>query len=335
MNPQDLLSILHVAEKLKCNTRHCDTSSGRRESVAEHSWRMSLMAMLISDEFPEADMNKVIRMCIIHDLGEAFTGDIPTFLKTDENMAKEDEFFNLWVATFPSPAREEFQDLLYEMDAQETVEAKIYKSLDKLEAVIQHDESSLDSWLPLEYDLQLTYATETVAFSDYLTRLKEEVDQWTRRKIAEEGRPKQSVGYTVMHEGRGNMRVRLHMKKIEAWQSDLIKFDLKTVPGVSDVVIYESTAGVSIRYTCPRQAVINKLNSLDPASLITVREFLDENRDNEEKLGLDEFRKRKLDADLKKRMRIRMVTEAAADMILPEPVQLAYHLYQLITLKNM
>ena len=82
MKPKELLEILSVAEKLKCNTRHCYTSSGRRESVAEHSWRISLMAMLLTKEFPEADMDKVIRMCLIHDMGEAFTGDIPTFEKT-------------------------------------------------------------------------------------------------------------------------------------------------------------------------------------------------------------------------------------------------------------
>ena len=82
MKPKELLEILSVAEKLKCNTRHCYTSSGRRESVAEHSWRTSLMAMLLTKEFPEADMDKVIRMCLIHDMGEAFTGDIPTFEKT-------------------------------------------------------------------------------------------------------------------------------------------------------------------------------------------------------------------------------------------------------------
>ena len=42
MTPQEVLEILHVAERLKCNTRHCDTSTGRRESVAEHSWREAL-----------------------------------------------------------------------------------------------------------------------------------------------------------------------------------------------------------------------------------------------------------------------------------------------------
>ena len=55
MKPTELLQILAVAEKLKCNTRHCYTSSGRHESVAEHSWRIALMAMLITPEFPEAD----------------------------------------------------------------------------------------------------------------------------------------------------------------------------------------------------------------------------------------------------------------------------------------
>ena len=50
MEAQKLLDILSVAEKLKCNTRHCYTSSGRKESVAEHSWRLGLMAMLLSGE---------------------------------------------------------------------------------------------------------------------------------------------------------------------------------------------------------------------------------------------------------------------------------------------
>ena len=75
MKPKDFLSILSVAERLKCTTRHADTSSGRRESVAEHCWRISLMAMLLEDEFPQTDISKVVKMCLIHDLGEAFTGD--------------------------------------------------------------------------------------------------------------------------------------------------------------------------------------------------------------------------------------------------------------------
>ena len=189
MNAKELLNILSVAEKLKCNTRHCYTSNGRHESVAEHSWRISLMAMLLAgeEEFKELNMNKVIRMCIIHDLGEAFTGDIPTFLKTDSDAATEDAIFYRWVDSFPEAQKREFQELLTEMEAQKTLEAKVYKSLDKLEALIQHNESDLSTWLPLEYDLQFTYGQEQIQFSPYLKELRAEIDDWTRRKIAAEG----------------------------------------------------------------------------------------------------------------------------------------------------
>lgn len=184
MQPAQLLKILRVAEKLKCNTRHCVTSTGRPESVAEHSWRLALMAMLLTGEFPELDLNRVIRMCLIHDLGEAFTGDIPTFVKTDADSRREDDLLDRWIQTLPADVRGEWESLLEEMNAQKTGEAKLYKALDRLEAVIQHNESDIDSWLPLEYSLQLTYGAENVRFSPYLRELKQEIDQWTREKIA-------------------------------------------------------------------------------------------------------------------------------------------------------
>ena len=170
MTPNELLEILSRAAKLKTTPRHCDTTEGRRESVADHSWRIALMALLLSGEaeFRDADMNRVIRMCLIHDLGEAFTGDIPTFEKTEADARREDELFLAWVDRFPSPQREEWRALLDEMEAMETAEAKTYKALDKLEAVISHNESSLASWLPLEYDLQRSYGWENVQFSPYL-----------------------------------------------------------------------------------------------------------------------------------------------------------------------
>ena len=184
MKPAELLNILSVAEKLKCHTRHCSTSSGRQESVAEHSWRTALMAMLTASAFPEADMDKVIRMCLIHDLGEAFTGDIPSFDKTEADSKTEELALRQWVQTFPSPEREEWLALYEEMEAQQTQEARIYKALYKLEAVMQHDESDISTWLPLEYDLQLEYGRENVQFSPYLQQLKMEIDDVTRKKIA-------------------------------------------------------------------------------------------------------------------------------------------------------
>ena len=185
MKPSELLKILSVAEKLKCNTRHCYTSSGRHESVAEHSWRLALAAYLLKDEFPDADMDKVIRMCLIHDLGEAFTGDIPVFEKQETDSEQEERILEEWIDRFPEPLNKELLDLLCEMNALETTEAKIYKALDNLEAVIQHNESDISTWLPLEYDLQLTYGSDKVGFSPYLIELKKEIDRWTLEKIAE------------------------------------------------------------------------------------------------------------------------------------------------------
>lgn len=186
MTPRELIDILSVAEKLKCVTRHCVTSSGRPESVAEHSWRIALMAMLISgeEEFRDADMNKVIRMCLIHDLGEAFTGDIPTFLKVEQDEVREQGLFAAWVAAFPPGQREEFTALVDEMNRMQTREARIYKALDKMEAVIQHNESPLDTWLPLEYDLQRSYGAKEVQFSPWMRALKAAVDDMTEAKIA-------------------------------------------------------------------------------------------------------------------------------------------------------
>ena len=186
MKPKELLEILSVAEKLKCNTRHCYTSSGRRESVAEHSWRISLMAMLLTKEFPEADMDKVIRMCLIHDLGECFTGDIPTFRKTAEDEEREERLLHEWVDTLPAPYGTEMRALYREMAAQETPESRIYKALDKFEAVIQHNESPIDTWEPREYDLNRTYAMENAAWSPYLTRLRQAILRETEEKIANE-----------------------------------------------------------------------------------------------------------------------------------------------------
>ncbi|GAA0699247.1 HD domain-containing protein [Paraclostridium ghonii] len=183
MNTAIFLEILTVAEKLKCNTRHSWTSSGRHESVAEHSWRIALMALLMRDEFPNIDMDKVIRMCLIHDLGEAFTGDIPAFEKREEDSQKEDEAFFEWIKTFPNPYREEFTELLKEMNERKTEESKLYKALDNLEAVIQHNEADISTWIPLEYDLQFTYGADKVEFSTYLKELKKEIDQRTTEKI--------------------------------------------------------------------------------------------------------------------------------------------------------
>lgn len=185
MEPRALLDALHIAERLKDTPRHCYTSGGRRESVAEHSWRITLMAYLVKDEFPEADMDKVIRMCIIHDLGECFTGDIPTFRKTQSDEDTEERLLYQWVDSLPEPYCTELRALYDEMAERKTLEAKIYKAMDSLEAVIQHNESDIKTWEDHEYDLNRSYAWDKVEFSPYLTALRQAIRKDTDAKIEE------------------------------------------------------------------------------------------------------------------------------------------------------
>ena len=161
--------------------------AGDADSLYLLFFTLAMLAMLLRDALPEVDMDKVLRMCLIHDLGECFTGDIPAFDKTAQDESTEEALLYQWVASLPSPCREEMRALYDEMAALETQEAQIYKALDKLEAVISHNESDISTWEDHEYDLQLTYGEQNVAFSPYLTALRQAVRQESLDKIAREG----------------------------------------------------------------------------------------------------------------------------------------------------
>ena len=84
---------------------------------------------------------------------------------------EENLLFN-WIDTLPSYYAEEMKALYNEMTERKTVEAKIYKAIDSLEALIQHNASDLSTWIPKEYKLNLTYADDRVSFfriSYYIT----------------------------------------------------------------------------------------------------------------------------------------------------------------------
>ena len=183
MKPQEYLEIIHFAEKLKDTIRHCTTSKSRPESVAEHSWRISLMALFLRSEFPELDIDKVVAMCLIHDLGEAFTGDIPSFNKTQNDENLEDNLYRKWIKSLPEGLSENILCLYEEMSELKSGEAKLYKALDKIEAVIQHNESPIESWTDNEYQLNLNYGMDEVKFSEWMTELRREILKETKAKI--------------------------------------------------------------------------------------------------------------------------------------------------------
>ena len=180
MEIRKFIEFLGIIEKLKCNTRHSWTSTGRHESVAEHSYRCTVMALLCADEFPELDMNKVIKMCLIHDFGEAVTGDIPSFLKTGDHEKAEESAIDGLCRLVPEAGL----DVLFsEMREMETDEAKLYKALDNLEAVISHNEADLSTWTDLEYELNLTYGEKNCEFSEWTKTLRAELRKDSIDKI--------------------------------------------------------------------------------------------------------------------------------------------------------
>ncbi len=186
MDTRTLIDFLNTVEPMKYNTRHSWTSKGRRESVAEHSWRLALMAYLVKDEFPEADIHKVILMCLCHDLGEAVTGDIPSFEKSGKDEKIEEEAVKGLLKRLPQSYEEELTGLFHEMNERNTLEARIYKALDSMECIIQHNQAPLSTWLPLEHELNLVYGKENTAFSPYMEELRRNVNEDTREKLRAE-----------------------------------------------------------------------------------------------------------------------------------------------------
>ena len=102
---------MNIAEKLKCNTRHSWTSSNRQESVAEHSWRLCLLAYSLKNKFSDFDMDKVLYMCLVHDLGEAITGDIPAFNKNDIDEESEKSAVNQIIDMLDTDLRNELKEI--------------------------------------------------------------------------------------------------------------------------------------------------------------------------------------------------------------------------------
>ena len=141
------------------------------------------MVLLVADEFPQVDIEKVIKMCLIHDFGEAITGDIPAFLKTKLDEEKEDLAISGLLELLPDNLASEFGELFLEISNLNTDEAKLFKALDNMEALVSHNEAPIDTWLAREYSENLTYGAENVAYCEYLKALKEEIKEDSISKI--------------------------------------------------------------------------------------------------------------------------------------------------------
>lgn len=185
MNADELdgvLSFLRATERLKDTLRSSHTSSGRPESVAEHTWRLCLMAMLLRDEFPEVQFDRLIRMCIIHDLGEAIGGDVPAIHQASAGSKSAQERADLLTLLEPLPARyrEELIALWDEYESAATPESRLAKALDKIETILQHNQGkNPDSF---DYAFNLGYGKKYTAGHPLIVSIRELLDRDTQRR---------------------------------------------------------------------------------------------------------------------------------------------------------
>lgn len=177
------LHFLQEAEQLKTVLRSGFTSSGRGESTAEHSWRLCLMAMIFADEFADMDMLKIIKMCIIHDLGEAIHGDVPAIVKHHHPDKSEQERNDLHALTqvLDEATRADILDLWQEYEDAATPEAKTVKALDKLETILQHTQGQNPP--DFDYAFNLTYGKSHTDATALLALMRQILDEKTRQRM--------------------------------------------------------------------------------------------------------------------------------------------------------
>ena len=177
-----ILEFLRSAERLKTVPRSGWTSTGHQESVAEHTWRLALMAMLLYGRNPHVNLARLLQMCLVHDLGEAIGGDIPAPLQVGTPGKAERERADLadLLAPLPGPLREEITALWDEYEAAGTVEARIAKGLDKLETILQHTQGRNPD--DFDYAFNLGYGRQYTAADPVLIALRERLDEATTRR---------------------------------------------------------------------------------------------------------------------------------------------------------
>ena len=139
---QGTLEFLRAAESLKYLTRTSWTSDGQQETVAAHTWRLCLMALVLTPHFPGIDAGKLLRICLVHDLGEVISGDISAALQSSlPNKAGQERADLLQlVQPLPDGVQGEIMALWEEYEAAASPEAKLAKGLDKLETILQHNQ---------------------------------------------------------------------------------------------------------------------------------------------------------------------------------------------------
>lgn len=181
-----LLNFLRRAERLKTVTRSSWTSEGKQESTAEHTWRLCLFALSVKPWFSELNFERVLAIALVHDLGEAVSGDISAVLQVGAPPKHEQERRDLLelIGDAPDSVRANLVALFDEYNAAATPEAKFVKAFDKLETILQHNQGRNPA--TFDYAFNLPYGQQYTAGHPVIVKLREILDAETRARAAGE-----------------------------------------------------------------------------------------------------------------------------------------------------
>ncbi|MDP1580305.1 MAG: HD domain-containing protein [Candidatus Didemnitutus sp.] len=182
---QGLLAFLRHAERLKTVTRTAWTSEGKRESTAEHTWRLCLFALSLRPWFPQLDFERVLSIATVHDLGEAISGDISAVDQVDgpAKLAQERHDLLHLLSPAPSATTSALVSLWEEYNSASTPEAKFVKAIDKLETILQHNQGS--NPVDFDYAFNLPYGQQYTSHDPVLVQLRAILDADTASRADE------------------------------------------------------------------------------------------------------------------------------------------------------
>ena len=178
-----IIAFLQAAEQLKDTLRSGRTAQGRPESTAEHSWRLCLMIMTFERDLPGYDLARLLKLAVVHDLGEAIHGDTPATEQHLDPHRPERERRDMATLCEPLPAdvREQMLDLWDDYAQARSPEACLVKGFDKLETMLQHlaGRNAPD----FDYAFNLTYGVTQTDHNPLLRDIRAIVDSETRERI--------------------------------------------------------------------------------------------------------------------------------------------------------
>jgi putative hydrolase of HD superfamily len=151
------------------------------------------MAVVVHRDFPEVDFERLIKICIVHDLGEAIGGDVPApeqALRARSKSTDERRDLIQLLAPLPTDLRDEIAALWDEYEAARSPEARLAKALDKLETILQHTQGANPP--DFDYRFNLGYGRQFTAHHPVLVELRAMLDDETERRAREAEGPKRA-----------------------------------------------------------------------------------------------------------------------------------------------